>query len=201
MKTISYDKDYIFEIIHDLKAPVLSMDFALKNIKRNEFLDEIYKINKHNLNYIENMTLEYSIKKGRYELKEEITDLIKIINEEIKPLNFIIKEKNLRIIKSYDKVETTEIKSDERLIRQIILNLLTNSIKYSPDNENIKIILETKNNSIEISFENKINKELKNFSSTKIGLEIVKNKIKALKGKFKAEKTLNTVKSTVLFPL
>ena len=103
MRNFSKNEDFIFEIIHDLKAPVISMDFALKNVRRDEFMDEIYKINKHNLNYIENMLTGYSLSKGRYCPKIELFNLNKLVKEEISVLNFLIAEQNLRINVSIDK--------------------------------------------------------------------------------------------------
>ena len=104
MRTFNKNDDFIFELIHDLKAPIISMDFALKNIRRDEFLDEIFKINRHNLNYVENMMNSYSLAKGRYCPKFELVNLANIVKEEARVLNFLIAEKNLRVIISIDKL-------------------------------------------------------------------------------------------------
>ena len=132
MRTFNKNDDFIFELIHDLKAPIISMDFALKNIRRDEFLDEIFKINRHNLNYVENMMNSYSLAKGRYCPKFELVNLANIVKEEARVLNFLIAEKNLRVIISIDKLVDPYIVGDKYLIRQIILNLLTNAVKYTP---------------------------------------------------------------------
>ena len=97
MQTFKKNKEYIFEIIHDIKAPIMSMDYALKTIPKNEILEEIYKINKHNLNYIENLLTTHLIEKGKYCPKFELINLIQITEEELRVLNFLITEKKLRI--------------------------------------------------------------------------------------------------------
>jgi len=177
--------DYIFEIVHDLKAPILSIDIALKDIERDEFLDEIYKINKHNLNYIENLLTGYSISKDRYCPRFEEVNLIKIIKEEINVLSFFAEEKSLVFELVSDNIKEVFIKTDKGLFRQIILNLLTNAVKYAPNNSNVEIKICKKEKILTICFSNIYNKDLTNICSTKLGLEIVKKKIKALKGKFK----------------
>ena len=144
MRNFSKNEDFIFEIIHDLKAPVISMDFALKNVRRDDFMDEIYKINKHNLNYIENMLTGYSLSKGRYCPKIELVNLNKLVKEEISVLNFLIAEKNLRITVSIDKTDDCYVATDKYLSRQIILNLLTNAVKYAPYDGIISIVFEKK---------------------------------------------------------
>ncbi len=198
MQIKNKNQDYIFEIIHDIKAPILSMDYALKNIKKDEILNEIYKTNKHNLNYIESLITNYSITKGKYCLKYELINLVKMIEEELSALNFIIKEKNLRVIISKDKIEDEYIVSDKNLLRQIILNLLNNAIKFSPINNTIKIIFEKTNNKFSICFINNFEKKQKNFS-TKIGMDIIKKNLKVIKGKLKITNSKNEICYNISF--
>lgn len=188
MKTFNKNEDFVFELIHDLKAPIISIDFALKNIRRDEFLDELYKINKHNLNYVENMISSYSLSRGKYCPKFELVNLNCIVKEEIRVLNFLIAEKKLRIILSIDKADDPYITTDKYLIRQIILNLLTNAVKYTPCNGTIKIVFEKRGGILTLCFSNPFDKNTVNFCSSKMGLEIVKKKLKAIKGKLKITK-------------
>ena len=199
MRTFNKNDDFIFELIHDLKAPIISMDFALKNIRRDEFLDEIFKINRHNLNYVENMMNSYSLAKGRYCPKFELVNLANIVKEEARVLNFLIAEKNLRVIISIDKLVDPYIVGDKYLIRQIILNLLTNAVKYTPVDETIKIIFEKKEGFLTICFLNPYNEKQQNLYSTKMGLEIVKKKLRAIKGKLKVLKNSDEICFQVSF--
>lgn len=199
MRTFNKNDDFIFELIHDLKAPIISMDFALKNIRRDEFLDEIFKINRHNLNYVENMMNSYSLAKGRYCPKFELVNLANIVKEEARVLNFLIAEKNLRVIISIDKLVDPYIVGDKYLIRQIILNLLTNAVKYTPVDCTIKIIFEKKEGFLTICFLNPYNEKQQNLCSTKMGLEIVKKKLRAIKGKLKVLKNSDEICFQVSF--
>ncbi len=189
MNTFAKNKDFIFEIIHDLKAPLMSMDYALKNIQRDEILEEVYKLNRHNLSYVESMLSGYSIEKGKYCPKYEIVNPVKIVKEEIKVLKYLIKDKNIRVITSVDKIDEGYIISDKYLTRQIILNLLANAVKYAPDNSDIRIIFEKRKNCFSICFSNKYDKNIYSPCSSKIGLEIVKKKLKALRGKLEIKKS------------
>jgi len=188
MKTYTENEDFIFEIIHDIKAPILSMDFALKTVERNDFLEELYQVNKHNLNYIENMLDNYSLSKGKYCPKFELVNLNTIIKEEIRVLSFLITEKNLNVIFSRDKIDDPYFVTDKYLIRQIILNLLTNAVKYTPVNGILKIVFEKIGNNLTVCFSNPYDKKALNACSTKMGLEIVRKKLKAIKGRLKINK-------------
>ncbi len=188
MKFFSKNEDFIFEIIHDLKSPVLSMDFALKTIKRNEFLEEIYRINKHNLNYIEDLLSGYLTLRGKYRLRCENIDLYEIVAEEIKVLSFLIKKKNLKIELKVEKNSNTKITTDKALARQIILNLLSNAVKYTQENEKITIRLLNKDGFLRICFKNPLGCDFSLENSTKMGLGIVSKKIKLLFGTFEINK-------------
>lgn len=183
MQVYTKNKDFIYELIHDIKAPILSIDYALKNIQKNELLDEIYKINKQNLNYIEGLLLNYSISKGIYTLNFESVDIIQIINEEIKTLEPIIKARKLNF--KFNNSENLFFKSDKYILRQIILNILTNAIKYAKENSIIEAEILKKEKSIHICFKNCIEEEKSTFTSNKMGFEIINKKTKLLNGKIK----------------
>jgi len=189
MQTSIKNKEFIYEIIHDIKSPILSIDYALKNIQRNELLDEIYKINKNSLHYIENLLSNYSISDEKYDLKFKETNIIEIIKEEIENLTPIIKDKKLKI--EFKSSEQKIIFTDELILRQIILNLLTNSIKYANINSKISIDINNKENFLEICFKNPFIEPKSNIHSNGMGLEIIIRKIKLLGGNFKITKDEN----------
>lgn len=185
MYRINKNEEYIFEIIHDIKSPILSLNIALQNIERDEFLDEIYKINKHNLNYVENMLTGYSILKGKYCPIFEEVNILKIIKEEINVLKFLINEKYLSFEITVEDKNKVFVLTDKCLIRQIILNLLTNAVKYTPLNSIIKISFFENGKKLNICFSNPYDKQLSQNCSSKMGLEIIKKKVKVLGAKLK----------------
>ena len=139
------NEEFVLNILHDIKSPILSIKIALENLEnkgaassQNELLSEIYKVNRHNLEYIENLMENYSLKKGKYQIKEEYFNILNIINEEIFALKLLIIEKNIKLNLVCSN-EVININSDKQMIRQVFLNLLTNAVKYSPNFEEVKI--------------------------------------------------------------
>ena len=131
--------------------------------------------------------------KPKYEKFELINHSIKII-EEIK--NTFSKTQQINF---YSKTEELNISSDKKLISQILANLISNTIKYSPLHEkvdvtiarlNSKAIIEVKNYGMVIS-ENERDKIFTPFfraqntneiAGTGLGLAIVKSLLKILGG-------------------
>ena len=96
------------------------------------------------INYILEMT---QIESGKLDLKKEIgdlDDLVKNINVVVEPL---IKEKKLHY--SYHlEIKHHHIICDKTKLREIVLNILSNAIKYTPEGGNVELLIQ------EISFEN-----------------------------------------------
>lgn len=135
----------------------------------------------------------------------DVGELIKTTVEEFVPLN-----KNHKI--SYKFSDNYPIiKTDPKLFRQVLDNILSNAIKYSPDGGTITISLNTTSDKeIKISISDQglgINKEeipkifsrfyrsnnpnLQNISGSGLGLAICKEIIATLNGKIEVESELN----------
>lgn len=123
------NEEFVLNILHDIKSPILSINIALENLQNTptqELLNDIYKVNRHNLDYIENLMGNYSLKKGKYQMKQEYFNILNIINEEILALKLLIIEKNLKLnlITNNDAIN---VNADKEAVRQVFLNLLTNA--------------------------------------------------------------------------
>lgn len=175
------NEEFVLTILHDIKSPISSINIALQNIKfEDEILKEVYKVNKHNLDYIENLIGNYSFKTGTYTPSKENFNLITLINEEIFALRFAILDKNLKLNLTYGTASIPLV-TDKNLLRRVILNLITNSIKHSPFKSEIKIEIKKFKEKIFITFENSTIKA--QTGSTGLGRGIIKNSIEKLGGK------------------
>lgn len=194
------NEEFVLNILHDIKSPILSINIALENIDPQTFgqntadsslLNEIYKVNRHNLEYIEKLMENYSVKKGRYQIKQEYFNILNIINEEIFALKFLIIEKNLKL-NLVCSSETINVNSDKQLVRQVFLNLLTNAVKYSPNSEEIKIEISKNKKQVSICITNTVS-NANTEHSTGLGLGIVKDVLLNLNGKVYHTKNKNKI--------
>lgn len=146
---------FLFNMSHDIHTPmnaIIGYTQLLENNLDNkkQALDYILKLKSSStillslINYILEMT---QIESGKLDLKKEIgdlDDLVKNINVVVEPL---IKEKKLHY--SYHlEIKHHHIICDKTKLREIVLNILSNAIKYTPEGGNIELLIQ------EISFEN-----------------------------------------------
>ena len=146
---------FLFNMSHDIRTPMNAiigytqlLEYNLDNKK--QALDYISKLKSSStillslINYILEMT---QIESGKLDLKKEIgdlDDLVKNINVVVEPL---IKEKKLHY--SYHlEIKHHHIICDKTKLREIVLNILSNAIKYTPEGGNVELLIQ------EISFEN-----------------------------------------------
>lgn len=146
---------FLFNMFHDIRTPmnaIIGYTQLLENNLDNkkQALDYISKLKSSStillslINYILEMT---QIESGKLDLKKEIgdlDDLVKNINVVVEPL---IKEKKLHY--SYHlEIKHHHIICDKTKLREIVLNILSNAIKYTPEGGNVELLIQ------EISFEN-----------------------------------------------
>ena len=146
---------FLFNMSHDIRTPmnaIIGYTQLLENNLDNkkQALDYISKLKSSStillslINYILEMT---QIESGKLDLKKEIgdlDDLVKNINVVVEPL---IKEKKLHY--SYHlEIKHHHIICDKTKLREIVLNILSNAIKCTPEGGNVELLIQ------EISFEN-----------------------------------------------
>lgn len=202
-----FKSKFISTASHQFRTPLSSILSSSQMIKRYAKKWDEDKLNEHHSrigNSIKNLTqimddlLTISkTEEGRYTLKLEELNLEDSIQKLISEVENVY-EKNKRI-KFINKSKNKLFKTDKKLFSEIVNNLLTNAIKYSPLNE--KIIIKTKdiNEYLEISIKDKgigISKNdqkyifnafyrAKNgfeFQGTGLGLNIVKRGVELLNG-------------------
>lgn len=144
---------------HEFRTPLSTINFAtnflqdhFRELEAEEISSKLKKIEKQ----VTHMTslLEDVILVGRNELSK-----IQVIKSSIHLRSFVDKiieevlntTKNTHSINLAYHVKTENILADEKLLRNIFINLLTNAIKFSPGKKEIKLIMDE--NDDRLSFE------------------------------------------------
>ncbi len=96
------------------------------------YANDIHESGNHLLKLINEILDLSRIEAGRYELSEKVLDFSEIAQERIKFLRLDAQTKKLRIITDF-KPDMPCVFADERALRQICLNLISNAIKFTPE--------------------------------------------------------------------
>lgn len=219
---------FVSTVSHDLKTPITSIRMFAELLKSNKEIDReksnnylsIIEGESDRLTRLINNVLDYAkIEKGIKEYNFEFVDLNEIVNEVMLLLDYQIRMKNF-IITANITNSKNKILGDRDAISGAIINLLSNSLKYSDKKKEVEVITEVDNNYYKIIIKDygigidksEVDKILipyfrsedktKNKKvGTGLGLAIIKHTMNAHKGKINIESKLGEgSKFTLLFP-
>ena len=200
--------DFISIASHELKTPITSiMGFAEllldeePDIKtRKEYLNIIYEESER-LSRLLNDLLDISrIESGKKHLQKEVIQLREIADYSILRLKEEANKKNIRVINTVS--ENIQVMADKDALSQILINFLSNAVKYSYNNNDVAISCELSDREAVICiidqgiglskdeltyifterFYRSERKEVRDIQGTGLGLSIVKGLVELSEG-------------------
>ncbi|MBW6441165.1 PAS domain-containing protein, partial [Patescibacteria group bacterium] len=150
--------DFISTVSHQLRTPLSAMKWFIEillnedtgKLKNTQIdvINEIKSSNQNMINFVNQMLSVSRIEHDNLALNPEILNLKKAINEILKEISPIIKEKGQKLTFHGLKDKSLEIRIDKNLLRNIIHNLLSNASRYTPSGGEIKISIKKQNKNI-----------------------------------------------------
>ena len=209
-------KEFVANVSHELKTPITSIQGFIETLKMTDNLDEDTK--NRFLTIIENEAtrltrliddiLLLSTIENKTKKKVEKVDLFEVFEEVHEVINYIAKKKNIKVKYDFENKDI-DLWEYSGYIRQILLNIISNAIKYTGENGEVsikqyikseKVFIEVKDNGIGIPEEDieriferfyRVDKaRSRSVGGTGLGLAITKHMIKALNGNIKVESEL-----------
>ena len=130
--------DFLANMSHELRTPLTAIlgftDILAESRVDQEEIESLTTIrrNGHHLLELINNILDLSkIESGSFVVESIPTNPLQIIDEVIKSLSLPSDEKNVRLFAQYSDSIPAQIKSDPLRLKQIIINLVGNSIKFT----------------------------------------------------------------------
>ncbi|MEO5776047.1 MAG: ATP-binding protein [Flavobacterium sp.] len=217
--------NFIATVSHELKTPISSIKMSLQLLEKKEIgtinddqkhLIESIKEDSQRLLKITGELLELSqLETGNIQLNIEKSKAHEIVNYAIEAVKTQAEQKHIEFIVQSEK-NLSEVKADSEKTAWVLINFLTNAIRYSPDNSIIKVNLKTENDQlvfqvidkgqgIDSRYQTKIFDKYfqipgSNKSGTGLGLAISKEFIEAQNGTIGVESQLG-LGSTFYFKL
>lgn len=138
---------------HQLRTPLTAINWYAESLlasnkpkrlpKQQKQLEELYGASQRASRLVSDLLSVSRLDLGTYQTEIKSTDVNIILNTILKDLEATIKKKSLQISKKTDK-HIPKIKLDSRLLTVVLENLISNSIKYTPERGKITISLSIK---------------------------------------------------------
>jgi PAS domain S-box-containing protein len=147
-KLVKQKDEFINQLSHDLKTPLtpimILMPIVSKQLKdvKSRDLMEIINRNVYFIKDLVDKTVDLAmLNSTKIEIVVEDTNLLSEINNIIGNSQVLLDENNINIVNKID--EKIFVKADRLRLGELLNNLITNSVKYTPDSEG-EIIIDAK---------------------------------------------------------
>ncbi len=173
-QSIKNQVNFFASAAHELKTPLTVMqteigismqraDAATQLILKNQLI-EVKRLTR----IIHDFLLISQLKSETLTLRKKEEQLEEVIYSALKKVKYLIKDKVSHFqITIEDGVAIPPIKIDFDKIEIVVCNLIENAIKYSPTNTIIDLLVNSKNDAIQITIRNSISAPVKNFELLK----------------------------------
>lgn len=195
---------------HEFRTPLATVLSSLSLVEKYADLSENEKRDKHigrikssvrNLTEILNDFLSLNkLEEGKVMVSAQIFAIDELLEELCQQMQGICKKGQKIELKCESTRDSHEVRLDPKLIKNILINLISNAIKFSPENSNIRVISKLTDTEVIISIEDEgigIPEAEKKYmfdrfyrmsnageiQGTGLGLSIVKQYVHLLKGK------------------
>ncbi len=210
--------EFLSSMSHELRTPmnavlgfaqILEYDVAHQKmdlVKDN--INEILLAGRHLLELVNDVLDLAKIETGKYDVDLQNIKLTEVLNGVVKLLSVLANKYQISIISNYANNEAITIVADLRSFKQVLINIITNAIKYNKEKGSVAISVEKFNDGeckIDISdtgegiAEDSLKKIFEpfervstrtNIEGSGVGLAITKNLIEIMNGKISVESAL-----------
>ena len=149
--------DFINNMTHEFKTPIATINLALDAIKNPQIIDDVEKRtrylqmirdeNKRMHAQVENVLRISKLEKKELDIEKDVNDLHDIINDAVEHINLIIEDRGGAIQTCFDATRSSVLLNDVHFTN-VIVNILDNSVKYSPNAPKIELTTENLNDFI-----------------------------------------------------
>ncbi|MBE0649634.1 MAG: sensor histidine kinase [Bacteroidales bacterium] len=138
-KNAEYRREFLGNVSHELKTPIFNiqgyvltlLDQGLKDETINmKFLQKTEKSVNRMIAIVEDLEEIAKFESGELKLNEEVFDLHELCRDIADFLEIKAEQNNSKIIIKETPGKTVKVKADKKRIRQVLINLVDNAIKY-----------------------------------------------------------------------
>ncbi|MFK5892592.1 MAG: tetratricopeptide repeat protein [Pseudomonadota bacterium] len=124
-------------IVHDLKNPLSNIINIELFSDSDDMIDIVRQAGFKMLNLVQNILDVYKYETTEFKLNKSKNSLTDLINEAIIDIKFSANQKSLSF--EFIDLKDVYVNSDAGITKRILVNILTNAVKFSPKNEQITV--------------------------------------------------------------
>lgn len=153
--------DFVSLASHQLRTPLSAIKWYSEMLlskkqgpltpKQLQYLREVYRSNERAINLVNDLLDVSRIQEGNIHLELRPTKIEDVVEEVIDNFNTLIKASGVSINFEIINGPLPAIEGDREKLKRVIVNLLSNSIKYTPVKGRIRIAVEKLRNSLKVS--------------------------------------------------
>lgn len=220
--------EFLANMSHELRTPLNAIngfsDIMKKELfgplgdpRYKEYVNDILFSGQHLLSLINDILDMSKIEAGKMTLNTEMLQVNDMISQVIRIVRGRADENRLKLV--FQEVEAKAIEADPRAVKQVLLNLMTNAIKFTPEGGVVTVVVEPKSAGLIIRvsdtgigiskediarlaqpFEQIDSQHSRQHEGTGLGLALSKSLVELHGGNFKIESVLGEG-TTVIFTL
>ncbi|KKQ03977.1 MAG: Multi-sensor signal transduction histidine kinase [Parcubacteria group bacterium GW2011_GWB1_36_5] len=143
-------KDFTSMLVHELRSPldgIKKISEVLKNKKvvidpkgHDEYIQLIYKNSSNMLELVNDILDVAKIESGKFIIKKQEGDIIKVINDRVDFYSIIAKDSNVSLKLSIANDTPKKVMFDQEGIEHVLNNLISNALKYTNEKGEVKVV-------------------------------------------------------------
>lgn len=151
-------KEFISGVSHELKTPLSVIRSFAEGIKDgvskdNNYYTDVILEETENMNRLIVEMLELAkLESGTYKLEMNTFSLGELVQQVYTKLLFSMEEKHLHV--EIDANPSIYVEANRNRIEQVVINLLSNAIRYTPDSREIRIRVIENDEKVKVEIEN-----------------------------------------------
>jgi two-component system phosphate regulon sensor histidine kinase PhoR len=143
--------DFINNMTHEFKTPIATINLALDAIRNPKVIDDKDKVirylgmikeeNKRMHAQVENVLRISKLEKNELNISKDRVNLHDLVADALTHVELIVEDRK-GYIKTFFKADKSSVLANETHFTNVIVNILDNAIKYSPDAPEIEVYTE-----------------------------------------------------------
>ncbi len=143
--------DFINNMTHEFKTPIATINLALDAIRNPKVIDDKSKVlryltmikeeNKRMHAQVENVLRISKLEKNELNISKDRVELNELIEDAITHVQLIVEDRK-GYIKTHFNADKSSVLANKTYFTNVIVNILDNAIKYSPDAPEIEVSTE-----------------------------------------------------------